>query len=230
MGYLFSVTKSSTTFGLNASELALLIFGVILVIGLIGEYKVPERDKRLMKVFEMLVIIGVAGELLADGGNIPFFQPTTSNIGQRRIREANDKALDAKSSGMGAETSAGIAEERALSVCKQADALDSRFDNAARQLAGLQEKIFALTPRQYLLRNAAPRLVRQLKPFAKQTFGYSSVENSGRNPKRQQQHGPPLQTSLILITRALWKIGPPNLLYTDTCGGPFGRGNTSPDK
>ena len=49
---------------LDISEWSLLLFGIVLVIGLAGEY----RSKRYEKEFAMVVIIGVFGELLADGG------------------------------------------------------------------------------------------------------------------------------------------------------------------
>ncbi len=57
-----SLSKPVTIAALNASECALLAFGFILVAGLIGESK----SKR--KLFELLVILGVSGELIADGG------------------------------------------------------------------------------------------------------------------------------------------------------------------
>jgi hypothetical protein len=63
---LTSLSKSATSTWLSVSEIVLLLFGVLLVIGLVGEYR--ETLKRWVKVFEMFVIIGVAGELLADGG------------------------------------------------------------------------------------------------------------------------------------------------------------------
>ena len=68
MGTLFSLSKSATSAALDISEIALLLFGVLLVVGLVGEYAKSERWKRHVRIFEMFVIIGVAGELLADGG------------------------------------------------------------------------------------------------------------------------------------------------------------------
>jgi hypothetical protein len=68
MGTFFSLSKSATSTALDISEIALLLFGVLLVVGLIGEYAKSERWKKYVRVFEMFVIIGVAGELLADGG------------------------------------------------------------------------------------------------------------------------------------------------------------------
>jgi hypothetical protein len=68
MGNFLLLSKSATSNALNISEVALLVFGLVLTAGLIGEYAKSERWKRHLKTFEMLVIIGVAGELLADGG------------------------------------------------------------------------------------------------------------------------------------------------------------------
>lgn len=55
---------------LNVSEWALLVFSFLVVLGLIGEHR--ERWKRYEKTFERIVIIGVLGELLADGGIFRF--------------------------------------------------------------------------------------------------------------------------------------------------------------
>ena len=72
MGTLFALSKSATSTALDISEIALLLFGIVLTAGLIGEYAKSERWKKHVKIFEMLVIIGVAGELFADGGIFQF--------------------------------------------------------------------------------------------------------------------------------------------------------------
>ena len=51
--------------GLIGSNLGLLAFAAVLVIGLIGEYRKPAAWS--VKTFELLVIIGVVGELVFDG-------------------------------------------------------------------------------------------------------------------------------------------------------------------
>ena len=53
---------------LGILEGLLLAFGVMLVIGLIGEYSKSGLWKLSTRTLELMVIIGVAGELLADGG------------------------------------------------------------------------------------------------------------------------------------------------------------------
>ena len=71
MGAL-SLSKSATLFVFDISEWMLLVFGILLVMGLIGERKTDKRStichKRWYRRFELFVIIGVVGELLGDGG------------------------------------------------------------------------------------------------------------------------------------------------------------------
>ena len=93
MGYFFSLSKSGVSTGLDISEWILLIFGLVLVIGIFGEYKkVPRCMATWPKaVFEILVMIGVAGELCGDGGVFLFSR-------QLQILEGADiQALDTKS-------------------------------------------------------------------------------------------------------------------------------------
>jgi hypothetical protein len=62
------LSKHATSLALNISEAALLLFGLLLVIGLVGEYSEKDRWKKHVRVFKWLVILGVGGELIADGG------------------------------------------------------------------------------------------------------------------------------------------------------------------
>jgi hypothetical protein len=88
-----SWSKSATTIGLNISEYLLLLFGLVLVIGLIGEYR-PKWESR-KKLFELLVIIGVAGELLADGG-IFAFSRRLQIISDAEVASLNKEAGEAR--------------------------------------------------------------------------------------------------------------------------------------
>jgi hypothetical protein len=77
-GMFLSLSKSSTATLLALSELALLLFGIMLVAGLVGEYFADHKKKEFPRckkhkhLFEILVIVGVAGELFADGGVFGF--------------------------------------------------------------------------------------------------------------------------------------------------------------
>jgi hypothetical protein len=104
MGYFLSLSKSWTSFALNCSELLLLIFGVILVAGLVGEYRIRESSP-WFKRCELLVIIGVLGELLSDGAIFTFSRhlETLSDI---EVATLNVKASEANKA-------AGEANERA---------------------------------------------------------------------------------------------------------------------
>jgi hypothetical protein len=83
-----SLSKAATSCALNWSELALLVFGVVLVYGLVGEYKTLEQHRQRMKLFEMLVIVGVAGELISDGG-IFLFSSHLQTIADTEIARVN---------------------------------------------------------------------------------------------------------------------------------------------
>ena len=106
------MSKSATATALNWSEVVLFLGGVVLVAGLVGEYKTHEPHSRRMKFFEMLVILGVLTEMLADGG-IFLFSHQLQVISDHEIAEANAEALDAKSSALGASAAAGEAETKA---------------------------------------------------------------------------------------------------------------------
>jgi hypothetical protein len=114
VGALTSLSKSATSTWLGVSESLLLLFGVLLVVGLVGEYR--ESLKHWVKVFEMFVIIGVAGELLADGGIFALSRhlETIANgeiatltresaIANQRAAEANDRAAQAEALAKGFE-------------------------------------------------------------------------------------------------------------------------------
>jgi hypothetical protein len=72
MHWLPSSISSSIGRWLKASEWILLIFGIIVVAGLVGELIGEKRKSpfwgRCTKISAILVIVGVAGELLGDGG------------------------------------------------------------------------------------------------------------------------------------------------------------------
>jgi hypothetical protein len=101
-----SLSRSAASSSLLASEVFLFLFGAVLVLGLIGEYR--ESWKRHIKKFEMLVIIGVAGELLADGG-VFFFSERLQTIAETEISDTNRRAAEAN-------RRAGEAEQRAAEL------------------------------------------------------------------------------------------------------------------
>src|SRR5579859_1339859 len=80
MGYFFSLlflSKSATSIDLDISEAFLLISGLLLLVGAIGEYL--EDHKRLPRwanwpklTFEIIVAVSLAGEFIAYGGVFVF--------------------------------------------------------------------------------------------------------------------------------------------------------------
>jgi len=112
MGTFLSLSKSTTSISLDISEIALLVFGVLLVVGLVGEYAESEKWKRYVKTFEMFVILGVAGELFADGG-IFLFSSHLQTIADQEIAEVTKRAGDAKDSAIKAADAATVAKAAA---------------------------------------------------------------------------------------------------------------------
>lgn len=93
IGISWPLSKSATAFCLDVSEWSLLFFGILLVIGIIGEYRVPWWSTRL-KYFEALVVIGVAGELIADGGVFATSRRLQA-ISDREVADVNVEARKA---------------------------------------------------------------------------------------------------------------------------------------
>src|ERR1700730_16205672 len=94
MGYFLSLSKPATTRGLEISEWALLLFGILLVIGIVGEIRSGEWSVRL-HMFELLVLWGVCGELLADGG-IFLFSTHLEAISDEEVGLAMERASNAE--------------------------------------------------------------------------------------------------------------------------------------
>lgn len=63
---LESLSKSSALTCLSVAEVALLAMTALVVVGLIGEYAKADRWKKWLRTFEVLVVVGVAGEMLAE--------------------------------------------------------------------------------------------------------------------------------------------------------------------
>jgi hypothetical protein len=154
MGTFFSLSKSATSIALDSSEIALLLFGILLTLGLIGEYAKSERWKRHVRTFEMFVIIGVAGELFADGG-IFLFSSHLQTIADLEIAEVTKQAGVAKNSANEAAGAAQRAKEQsdqavasasnALTIAsgarKEADSFEKDIVSAKTLAAGAESHL-----------------------------------------------------------------------------------------
>jgi Alanine-zipper, major outer membrane lipoprotein len=108
-------------------------------IRLIGEYAKSERWKRHVKTFEMLVIIGVAGELLADGG-IFLFSSHLQTIADQEIADLTLTAGNAKASAENAAKAADRAKASADEARHKADAAGDAAGDAATKGAEVGRK------------------------------------------------------------------------------------------
>jgi hypothetical protein len=171
MGTLFSLSKSSTSIALDISEIALLLFGVLLTVGLIGEYAKSERWKRHVRTFEMFVIIGVAGELLADGG-IFLFSSHLQTIADQEIAELTKEAGDARDSAHGAALDAAGAKGSAERANAAAGRAKERADAVAKVAANLARQLRKQDLRGHLFDNTKLRakFKTTIAPFKGQQF------------------------------------------------------------
>src|ERR1700722_17734253 len=125
MTSLLSPSRSATSTALDVSEIALLIFGIVLVLGLVGEVAKSERWKKRLRIFELMVIIGVAGELVADGG-IFLFSRHLQTITEAEYAGLNKQATDAYN--------------QAESARKEADSFELGIANARKGAADADER------------------------------------------------------------------------------------------
>jgi len=164
MGILLSLSKSTTLFWLDASEWALLAFGALLVVGLIVEYY-AEHGSRWMKVGELLVIIGVAGELLGDGG-IFLFSRHLQTISEQEIAEVTKQAGEANQKAGESNERAGKANERASSSEKEAARLRKEAESEHLARVKIEQRLADRT----LTRQQVVAIADKLKPFSGQEF------------------------------------------------------------
>lgn len=153
---------------LDVSEIVLLIFGAILVLGLVGEY--CEGLKRWIKLFELLVIFGVAGELLADGG-IFAFSKRLQTLADVEISDSYQKAAQANAMAQSARAAAETAAKDQLEIERENLRLEAELQYGERENAKSQTRIRALekenAPRTISL-DQQQKVLHLLKPFSGQ--------------------------------------------------------------
>jgi hypothetical protein len=167
MGTFLLLSKSSATFWLHISEAVLFVFGILLVVGLIGEKKVPWWHSRF-RTFELLVIIGVAGELLGDGGVFVFsgdlqtiadaeLAQITTDVGSTRTaakdaadaagrakdsaKQAHDESVHARTVAGNAKALAAGAESLAQGARQEADSFEKDIVSAKQQAADAESHL-----------------------------------------------------------------------------------------
>jgi hypothetical protein len=143
------MSESATLFWLRLTEWGLLVSGAVLVVGLVGEYKLPSWHWRL-RFFELLVLIGCGGELLSDAGlfwssehlqRIEHSRVVTlgelANGADEKARKAAldadgaiSKAAEAKTVANGATITAGQAEIKAGTAKEAAGQASVKADKA----------------------------------------------------------------------------------------------------
>jgi hypothetical protein len=104
-----TLSKSATTTALDVSEVLLLVFGAVLTTGVLGEYKkFPRLLRASVATFELMVVIGIAGELLADGAIFVFSRHLQT------LSEGEYATLNSEASGARREANTALLEQEKL--------------------------------------------------------------------------------------------------------------------
>lgn len=202
-----SLSKPFTVAWLSTSEEYLLVFGIILVVGLVGEFWIDHKSKKYSRVkkrkrlFEILVIAGVAGEIIADGGifefgdhlqdliNVEVAQLNreagnarkSAGIAEKEAGQANEMAakneLEAKRAGTNAAASyerAAVAEKEAA----QANQLAAEYNERSKQLESTNVQL-SLQMAQLMSNNFefAKELLAQAKQIQETTNNLATIGN-----------------------------------------------------
>jgi hypothetical protein len=155
--FLDSLPKSTVETALHVSEIVLLAGGLLLLVGIWGEYRKKEKWEKYLGAFQIMVLAGIGVELLGDAGVFLFSESLQRLEGadiqalDKKARDATDKATDALSKSATAvgrseaadtaskgalaklgkaEHSAGRAMDLARGARKEADTFETRLGSA----------------------------------------------------------------------------------------------------
>lgn len=131
MGYLLLLSKPVITNWLHGSEIALLVGGLVLLIGLLGEHFASAGGVWL-KRFAALVTIGCGIEFLADGG-VFLFSTHLQSISDAEVIAAENDAKQARDS-------ARDANGRAIEASKEATRASGQATDAFGRAASAEKE------------------------------------------------------------------------------------------
>jgi hypothetical protein len=135
------VSKETASLLLDISEWLLLGSGTVLCFGIVGEYAQGDWWKKRIRLWEMLVILGVAFELIGDGG-VFLFGKTLQRIEGKEIVSLNALATEAEGHAKTALTDSGTALTKSGQANDKSDAAKDKAgkaveeSNAANNVAG----------------------------------------------------------------------------------------------
>jgi hypothetical protein len=127
--FLDSLSKSTVETDLHISEVVLLISGLVLFLGIWGEYRKGEKWQKYLAAFQIMVLAGIGVELIADGGVFLFSESL------QRLEGSDIQALDKK------------AEE----AQRKSELVSGRADQLAETLQVEQDRADKLTDRMGVL-------------------------------------------------------------------------------
>jgi len=143
-GILFSLSKSWVSALLDWAEGSLVAFGAILALGIIGEYSKSDKWKGRKRMFEIMVIVGVAGELFADGGIFLFSRNLQTRSDSelvamgKRLEQTNADLVEA---GNGIRAALRIAADAKRDVASERTAASAARSADLAAISGLADRM-----------------------------------------------------------------------------------------
>jgi len=162
------------------------------------------------------IVGGLFGELKS-GSRIADSNASIQVCSDAKVRAAT---LEAGS----ATDSASTAQSKLAEVETLFNALDKRMKEASGELAETEQRVIAQGPRDKLLRNAAPRLIKALSQFAGQRVKFFVCGEQGDPNQEMIDTWGAISDILVSEKGAGWKVAPPNLGFAGSCGAAQGLG------
>jgi hypothetical protein len=172
---LASLSEPATTTMLDICEFGLLLFALLVVIGVIGEHKLPWWNVKY-ELFSVLVAVGCAGEMIADGG-VFIFSKHLQTISDAELSHARVDVANAL-------LMADSANERAEVARKDAEGFRAQIAEATARAAIAEQHAAEANRIAESERLARVQLQKELQPRRltarqKQTF----AADLGSNPQ-----------------------------------------------
>lgn len=231
-----SLSESTVSAWLEISELLLLGCGALLLFGILGEYKkVPTRMAGWPHtIFETIVIVAIAGELLSDGG-VSYFSRRLQKLEGSDIRTLSEKSqialgkavaaegsaefaatdsAKANDEAHAAERSAGAAQTLAKSARKEADSFETDIVSAKEQAAKAESDLAdadkqAADAKLELQRIQANRSLTNLTDLAATLVAFRGTQYSFAGVYSNQESIALLQVIDDALQKAGWKRAKP---------------------
>ena len=218
---MLAASKSGTETALDVSEIFLIVSGLILTWGAIGEY-LEEHDKlpRWMKwpklVFILMVVVGLLGEFFSDAGVYVFSRHLQTlegadikalEITSAKALSDSTAAIDEAKTALGvadaAKTESGKAKEAASTAESVAHTARKEADSFEKDIASSKEQLLMMSARYKLIRKGEAEFIKAIEAFPGQQV---ELQLCRALVDTDNETGALYQSLVDLLSKAKWEI------------------------